>query len=266
MDRRFETVLVEVDDAGIATLTLDRPHARNALAPQMADELVEALAALSADPALRVLVLRGAGEHFCAGGDVKHMADRVAAGPRPADEALAAMGRYRCLTMALARFERPVIAAVDGVCFGAGLSLALLADLVLLSDRARLCLAFQRVGLVPDCGALYTLPRHIGLPRAKALALSAREFDAQEALAMGLALEVLPASQLHRRAAEWASELARASPTALALTKRALDQSLHSDLETMLALEASSQATAMGSAEHQAAVQRFRRPGPPLGG
>ena len=241
---------------GIATLTLNRPKSLNAINRKMADELTDALTRLAADTSVRVLLLRGAGDAFCAGGDVRDMAGQ---GPRSADEALEGMARYRRLTLALHNFQRPVIAAVDGVAFGAGMSLALLADLVLLSDRARLCLVFQRVGLVPDCGALYTLPRLVGLQQAKALALTAREINAQEAQAMGLALEVLPAAELHARALQLAQAIAKGSPTALTLTKQALDASLQSDLPAMLALEAASQAVALTSDEHRQAVQAFVR-------
>lgn len=251
----FETIVCEVQD-GVATLTLNRPKSLNAINRQMADEMTCALAQLAADASVRVLLLRGAGNAFCAGGDVRGMADQ---GARSADEALAGMDRYRRLTLALHHFQRPVIAAVDGVAFGAGMSLALLADLVLLSDRARLCLVFQRVGLIPDCGALYTLPRLVGLQQAKALALTAREINAHEAQAMGLALEVLPWQQLHARACELAEAMTRGSPTALALTKQALDASLQSDLPAMLALEAAGQAVALTSEEHRQAVQAFVR-------
>ena len=222
--------------------------------------MTRALTHLAADAKVRVLLLRGAGDAFCAGRDVRDMAGAMTKeGPRSADEALEGMARYRRLTLALHSFQRPVIAAVDGVAFGAGMSLALLADLVLLSERARLCLVFQRVGLVPDCGALYTLPRLVGLQQAKALALTAREINAQEAHAMGLALEVLPAAELHARALQLAQNIAKGSPTALTLTKQALDASLQSDLPAMLALEAASQAVALTSDEHRQAVQAFVR-------
>jgi len=130
---------------------------------------------------------------------------------------------------------------------------------VLLSDRARLCMVFQRVGLIPDCAALYTLPRLVGLQQAKALALSAREIGAAEALTMGLALEVLPWQQLHARALQLAAAIATGSPTALSLTKQALDASLQSDLSTMLAMEAAGQAIALASEEHRVAAQAFVR-------
>lgn len=146
---------------------LNRPESLNAIDRRMADEITGALARWRADETVRVLLLRGAGGAFCAGGDVRGMAGQ---GPRDPEEARAGMERYRRMTLALRGFDRPVIAAVDGAAYGAGMSLALLADIVLLSDRARLCMAFQRVGLVPDCGALYTLPRLVGLQQAKALA------------------------------------------------------------------------------------------------
>ncbi len=256
MTHACETLLCDVSGEGVATLTLNRPASLNALSRQMADELTDALTRLAGDPAVRVLVLRGAGDAFCAGGDVRDMAGL---GKRHATEALEGMARYRRLVLALHGFPRPVIAAVDGVAFGAGMSLALLADIVLLSDRARLCMVFQRVGLVPDCAALYTLPRLVGLQQAKALALSAREIGAAEAQAMGLALEVLPWQALHARARQLAAALAKGSPTALALTKQALDASLQSDLPTMLAMEATAQAVALASEAHRVAVQAFAR-------
>lgn len=254
----YETILSEVGTAGdgIAVLTLNRPKSLNAINRRMADELAGELARLAADSSVRVLVLRGAGETFCAGGDVRGMAG---VGPRSADEGLADMARYRRMTLALHGFPRPVIAAVDGVAFGAGMSLALLADMVVLSHHARLCMAFQRVGLIPDCGALYTLPRLVGLQQAKALMLSAREIGPDEAVAMGLALEVHPADHLHARVLELARAIARGSPTALSLTKKALDAAMQSDLSTMLDLEAAGQAIALASAAHRQAVEAFAR-------
>lgn len=254
----YETILCEVPAAGegVATLTLNRPASLNAISRRMADEMTDALTRLSADANVRVLVLRGAGDNFCSGGDVRDMAGQ---GLRCAEDALEGMARYRRLTLALQGFPRPLIAAVDGVAFGAGMSIALLADLVLLSDRARLCMVFQRVGLIPDCAALYTLPRLVGLQQAKALALSAREIGAAEALAMGLALEVLPWQQLHARALLLAATIATGSSTALSLTKQALDASLQSDLSTMLAMEAAGQAIALASEEHRTAAQAFVR-------
>lgn len=249
----MKTLDYRLDD-GVATLTLNRPEAKNALDPSMADELGECLAAIRADESVRVLVLAGAGGAFCAGGDVKAMGQ---GGPRTPEQRRAGMARYTRICTELMALDRPVIAAVDGVAYGAGFSLALMCDIVLLSERARLCMVFQRIGLVPDMGAFYTLPRVVGLQRAKELIFSAREIDAAEALRLGLAMEVLPAEALAARAQAIARSFAGASPVAMSIAKRALQASLGSDLQTLLEIESSGQALASNSDYAKEAVRRF---------
>jgi 2-(1,2-epoxy-1,2-dihydrophenyl)acetyl-CoA isomerase len=249
----MKTLDYRLDD-GMATLTLNRPEAKNALDPTMADELGECLAAIRADEAVRVLVLAGAGGAFCAGGDVKAMGQ---GGPRTPEQRRAGMARYTRICTELMALDRPVIAAVDGVAYGAGFSLALMCDIVLLSERARLCMVFQRIGLVPDMGAFYTLPRVVGLQRAKELIFSAREIDAAEALRLGLAMEVVPAEALAARAQAIARSFAGASPVAMSIAKRALQASLGSDLQTLLEIESSGQALASNSDYAKEAVRRF---------
>ncbi len=249
----MKTLDYRLDD-GVATLTLNRPEAKNALDPTMADELGECLAAIRADESVRVLVLAGAGGAFCAGGDVKAMGQ---GGPRTPEQRRAGMARYTRICTELMALDRPVIAAVDGVAYGAGFSLALMCDIVLLSERARLCMVFQRIGLVPDMGAFYTLPRVVGLQRAKELIFSAREIDAAEALRLGLAMEVVPAEALAARAQAIARSFAGASPVAMSIAKRALQASLGSDLQTLLEIESSGQALASNSDYAKEAVRRF---------
>lgn len=249
----MKTLDYRLDD-GVATLTLNRPEAKNALDPSMADELGECLAAIRADESVRVLVLAGAGGAFCAGGDVKAMGQ---GGPRTPEQRRAGMARYTRICTELMALDRPVIAAVDGVAYGAGFSLALMCDIVLLSERARLCMVFQRIGLVPDMGAFYTLPRVVGPQRAKELIFSAREIDAAEALRLGLAMEVLPAEALAARAQAIARSFAGASPVAMSIAKRALQASLGSDLQTLLEIESSGQALASNSDYAKEAVRRF---------
>jgi enoyl-CoA hydratase/carnithine racemase len=248
-----QTLRVDVQD-GVATLTLNRPEAKNALSPLMADELSAALRALGVDDAVRAVVLTGAGSDFCAGGDMKAMGS---SGPRTPEQRRAAMARYRDLTLALLGLDKPLVAAVDGVAFGAGVSLALASDIVLVSERVRMALVFHRIGLVPDVGAWYTLPRIVGLQRAKELVYSAREFGAAEARQMGLALEVLTPAALMPRAVQIAASLATGSALAFSLSKQALNASLQSDLGTMLDLEAAGQALAGGSDFTREAVRRF---------
>jgi enoyl-CoA hydratase/carnithine racemase len=254
------TLLLERAE-GVATVTLNRPGSRNALSPMMADELTQAIAALGMDDEVRAIVLAGAGGHFCAGGDVKGMGQ---AGPRTAEQVRAGMGRYRALTLALAGLDKPLVAALDGVAYGAGLSMALTADIVLVSERVRCALVFHRIGLVPDMGAWYTLPRVVGVQRAKELIYSAREFGAHEALSMGLALEVLAPDLLLPRAHAIARSLAGGSALAFSLSKQALNASLQSELAAMLDLEAAGQAIAAGSDFTREAVRRFAAREPAL--
>jgi 2-(1,2-epoxy-1,2-dihydrophenyl)acetyl-CoA isomerase len=255
----FETLLYEVSD-GVATLTLNRPESKNAINPAMADELGDLLTTIKRDASVRALVITGAGGAFSAGGDVRGM---NSAGPRSPAQVRAGMERYRRATVELMGLDRPVIAAVDGVAYGAGFSLALLADIVLLSERARLCMVFQRIGLVPDFGALYTLPRAVGLQRAKGLIYSARELDAHEALDLGIALEVLPVGELLPRAQALARSLCGASDAAMSVTKQALNASLGSDLTTMLEMEATGQAIAVSSDYLKESARRFVAKEPP---
>jgi 2-(1,2-epoxy-1,2-dihydrophenyl)acetyl-CoA isomerase len=164
----------------------------------------------------------------------------------------------------LLNLDRPVIAAVDGPAYGAGFGLALAADFILATPRARFCLSFLRLGVVPDCGVMYTLPRVVGLQRAKELAFSTREIDADEARQMGIVFEVHTPEQIGQRAFQLALSFTQASPTALSVTKRALNASLHSSLATMLELEANGQAIARSTAYHRDAIARFVGKQPPL--
>jgi len=252
--------LLSATRGGIATVTLNRPAARNALDTTMTDELGALFTALRRDAEVRVVVLTGAAGDFCSGGDVQQMAQNR---PRTHEQRRAGMLRYRELAQAILAFDRPLIAALDGVAYGAGFSLALMADIVLVSDRVRLAMVFQRIGLVPDLGALYTLPRVVGLQRAKELIFSAREIGAAEALRIGLALEALSAEALLPRALEIAASFVGTSAVAMSLSKQALQASLQSDLATMLELEASGQAIASGSEYTRESVRRFAAKEPP---
>ncbi|CAN5773097.1 enoyl-CoA hydratase/isomerase family protein [soil metagenome] len=257
--RKFEDILLRCDD-GVAIVTLNRPGSLNALSARMATELCDVFTDIQSDDDVRAVVLHGAGAAFCAGGDVRAT---HAAGNRTAEDISAVLECFRRLTMAMYTLDRPVIAAADGVAYGAGFSLLLLSDIVLLSSRARLCMAFQRIGLVPDCGAMFTLPRWVGVQRAKELIFSAREVRAEEALRLGLAMEIHSPEDLLARAVQLARALCEASPAALRLSKRGLDASLQSDLETMLSLEGAFQAVALGSEYLGDAAARFARKDPP---
>ena len=241
-------------DGAIATLTMNRPEAKNALNQEMSEGLENALLDIERNRDVRAVVITGAGGAFCSGGDVRAM--NATADQMTAESRRTRMQRAHRTVKALAGLDRPVIAAVDGVAYGAGFSIALLADIVIASPRARFCMAFARIGLVPDYGALYTLPRIVGMARAKEIMFSARELGAPEARDLGIVLEVADVEALLPRALALAGALAKASPIALALTKSALASSLGSDLSTMMDIEASSQGIA-GVSDY--AKESFRR-------
>jgi 2-(1,2-epoxy-1,2-dihydrophenyl)acetyl-CoA isomerase len=252
---------VEIAD-GIALLAFNRPHRRNALDLVNRVLFAEALDVVCRDPAIRVIVLTGRGGHFCSGGDLGSMKGgddggiSAEAGRQRMRDGL--RGVERLLTC-----DKPVVAAVEGIAYGGGFGIALAADMIVAGESARFCMSFARVGLLPDSGALYTLPRIVGLQRAKELMLSGREIDAATALSYGIAMEVVGAGRALDRAMQLARALAQASPVAAGMTKAALNLSLSSDLRTMLEFEATGQGVAFSSSHHRAAVRRFLDKQPP---
>lgn len=244
----------------VATITLDSPSKRNALEPAMRDELALALNHIQQDKAIRAVVLTGAAGHFCSGGDLKN----IAAAKLDNGGWLGRMQTLHEWVQLLLTLDRPVIAAVDGAAAGAGFSLALSADFVLATPRAWFNMSFIKVGLVPDVGALYTLPRVVGVQRAKEIMLSARDIDAQEALRLGIVMELHEPEQLLPRAQTLARSFVGASPAAVGLIKRNLNNALGGGLQDMLNGEAQAQALAAGTAEHREAVARFLNKQGPL--
>ncbi len=236
----------------VATLTLDSPATRNALAPALRIRLAELVQTIAGDSTIRAVVITGAGGHFSSGGDLRNIASAGLDNQGWRDR-MQALHRWLAELITL---DRPVIAAVDGAAFGAGFGLALAADFVIATPRARFCASFLRVGLVPDFGLFYTLPRIVGPQRAKELLLSAREVGAEEALRLGLVMELQAPDQLLPRAQALAASLVQASAPAVSLVKRVL-ASAGDDLATRLELEADAQALAMGTPQHREAVQDF---------
>lgn len=238
----------------IATITFNRPEARNAFSQDMRAPFLDMLNRIRNDADIRAVILTGAGGAFCAGGDIKGM-DTAYGNP---EGALRRMQGLHPLVKQLVELPVPLIAAVDGPAFGVGFSFALTADFILATPRARFCMAFARIGLIPDGGAFYLLPRVCGLQRAKDLFYSARVIDAEQAQQYDIVYEIVPQDGLLDRARELAHSFTLSSPLALSLTKKAMAVTLENDLTTMLDLEAAGQALAMNSAYHQDAAQRFK--------
>jgi 2-(1,2-epoxy-1,2-dihydrophenyl)acetyl-CoA isomerase len=249
----FNSVRLEMVEPRIAQLTLNRPEKRNAFDTAMRDEIGAALAHVRSSRDIAVLIVTGAGNTFCAGGDISQMATGV-----PSEEA----GRQRLMdmlptVMAMFTLEIPVIAAVDGFAHGAGFNMALAADFLFATPQARFCQAFGRIGLVPDFGGSYILPRLVGLAKAKELIFTAREIDAEEARALGLVYRIVARDELMGSVREMAARLAQASPVAIAQSKRLLHASFQQDLRAILEAEAAAQGVCLVSDYHKRAVQDF---------
>lgn len=257
----FETLQLGLAD-GVATLTLNRPESLNAFSSQMQRELAAAITQIAEDPAVRAVVLTGAGRAFCAGGDIGEMSE--AAQPVP----LAGRNKlHRMLTtvlMPLVRLEKPVIAAVNGAAIGAGMNLALAADITLVSDTATFSQIFVKVGLVPDTGGLYLLTRLIGLSRAKELCFTGRMFGAREALELGLVNRVVPAAELMPAALALARELANGATAAIGLTKSLLNMAPTASMEQLAEFEAYALAVVLSTEDHREGIRAFQEKRKPL--
>ena len=240
-------------DGPVATITLDRPEALNALTVPIKVALREALERLAVDRAVRAVILTGAGRAFCAGQD---LAERQRPDAAPLDVEL--RERYNPIILALRAMGQPVIAAVNGVAAGAGASIAFACDLRIAAEDARFVLAFGRIGLVPDSGATWFLPRLVGQARAAELALVGDPITAQEALRIGLVSRVVPNDELLIEARALADKVAAGAPMAVALTKGALDRGATIDLEAALEGEAKLQGIAGASADHAEGLAAFR--------
>ena len=246
-----DDVLVRIGD-GVATITLNRPGALNALTIPMKERLLAVLLDLAASRDARAVVLTGAGRAFCAGQDLK---ERLEPDPVPLDEELER--RYNPIVRALRGLPQPSIAAVNGVAAGAGASLAFACDLRIAAEGASFVLAFGRIGLVPDTGATWTLPRLVGAARAAEMAFLGDPISAAEALRVGLVSRVVAAEDLGAEAAAMAGRVAGLAPGATAATKALLARALDVELEAALDAEAAAQAAAGGHADHAEGLAAF---------
>ena len=241
---------------GVAFLTLNRPDVLNSFNRAMARELQAALDRAAGNAEVRALVLTGAGRAFCAGQDLAEVVPPDGSrGPEVADVIAES---YNPLVLRLAALEKPVVCAVNGVAAGAGANLALACDLVLAAKSASFIQAFVNIGLVPDSGGTFLLPRLVGLARAKALTLLGERISAEQALAFGMIHAVHEPEKLLAEAEALAARLAQMPTLALGLTKRALHASLHATLESQLELERTLQAVASKSHDYHEGVKAFQ--------
>jgi 2-(1,2-epoxy-1,2-dihydrophenyl)acetyl-CoA isomerase len=242
-------LLTEIDD-GVATFTLNRPDALNALNAELRRELLAAFKATARDEAIRSVVITGAGRGFCAGADLR-------GGSAERDFRAVLGAEYNPLIAAIRNLPKPVVAAVNGVAAGAGVSLAFAADVVVASEEARFVPAFNRIGLVPDSGLARTLVRGVGRHRTFEILMGERQLHAHDAHDLGLVAAVVPADRLADAAHELAQRLAEGPTVSIGLTKRLLNAAEDATVAESLETEAALQDVAGRSDDHAEGVAAF---------
>ena len=256
---KYEQIAWETAD-GIGWIRMNRPDKLNALTSRMSEEMLDALGQAAKDDAIRCVVITGEGRGFCAGQDLKEFQDR---GLEQLDVGEHLRSSYNRLITAIVELPKPVVAGVNGVAAGAGLSLACACDLRIASDAARFLQAFVKIGLVPDSGGNWLLPRVIGHAKAVELSITGEQIDAAEALRIGLVSTVVPADQFPKELETLAQALAAGPTRAIGTTKELLAQGLTASLPETLEREAVAQADLARSDDFLEGVQAFLEKRPP---
>lgn len=256
----YHFLKVEVRNA-VQVITLSRPEVLNSFHLPMARELQDALGVAAADDHVRAVLLTGEGRGFCAGQDLAAVSID---GDAPFDGGETVRAQYNPIIRALRRLEKPVVCAVNGVAAGAGANIAFACDIVFASTDASFIQSFTKIGLIPDSGGTFILPRIIGLARATGLALLGSKLGAQQAKEWGLIWDTCEPAELMSRAMDVATTLATQPTRGFGLTKQAFNESLRNDLDTQLDLEADLQAEAGRTADFAEGVTAFRAKRPPV--
>lgn len=263
VDTGSDDLLAHVD-GNVGVITFNRPERRNALSNGIYDGFAAALPAMAANPEVRVVMVTGNGGAFCAGGDVKGMHEanssgQPRAGQSDSTEARIAQlrDRQRQVSLAIHQYPKPVVAALPGAAAGAGLSIALAADIRLAAERAIVVTAFANVGASGDFGGSWFLTQLIGSAKAKELYFTSPRLSAADALELGIVNRVLPDEGFDQAALDWCQELASRAPIALSYMKENLNRAITSDLATALDAEAPAMVRAMTTADHKEAAAAF---------
>ena len=249
------------EDSGITTITLNRPEKLNALVGHMRRDLAEALEAVGSDRAVHVVVITGSGRGFCAGGDMAAMADLIAR--KDANEFSRLLGSARRVVTAIRQMTKPVIASINGPAFGAGFNLALACDLRIASSNATFSESFTKVGLHPDWGGTYFLPRLVTPNKACEMFFLGDTIDAEEAQRLGLINFVVAPSELYAETRKLAKRLRDAPAVAIGAAKQAVYISQSAELEEMLRYETEAQMRCFNSDDGAEGVQAFLEKRPP---
>ncbi len=249
-----EQLLFTVND-GIAKITLNRPERMNAFTFEMIDAWTAALTQCRTDDAVKVVLLTGAGNAFCSGGDIVEMGDRLSHTPEQRKNEL--FNRIERIPLALEDLDKPVIAVVNGVATGAGMDMALMCDIRYAAKSARFAETYVKVGLVPGAGGAHFLPRLVGVSKALELFLTGEFIDADEALRIGIVNKVFPDETLMDEVEKIARRMVKSPSLTLRMTKRAIYQGMRNDLRTNLDLISSHYAIITTTQEHRDLVSKF---------
>ncbi len=249
----YDHIAVEARE-GVQVITLNRPDVLNSINRPMAAEVRRALAEVASDGALRAVLLTGAGRGFCAGQDLSEAMPKGDAMPDLGDFV---RDSYNPMVRAIRKLEKPVVCAVNGVAAGAGANLALACDIVLAADSATFVQSFAKIGVIPDSGGTFMLPRIVGLARATALTMLAEKVTAQQAESWGLIFRVVPAATLMQAAFDVAKHLATQPTRALGMIKRGFNRSLGVDLDDQLHFEEELQREAGRTRDYREGVSAF---------
>ena len=237
---------------GVGKITLNRPDKYNSFVREMALALQDALEKCEADDSIRCILITAVGKAFCAGQDLKEAID-----PNGPEIEQIVREHYNPIIRKIREIEKPIIATVNGVAAGAGANLALACDIVVASQSANFIQAFSKIGLIPDSGGTYFLPRLIGLPKATALMMTGESVGAEKAEKMGMIYAVYEDAEFESKSIELANSISTMPTKGLGYTKKLLNHSLNNSLEDQLDLEAEIQALSAKSEDHQEGIQAF---------
>lgn|SRR5690606_31806404 len=246
----YSTLLLEKANS-VATITLNRPDVYNALDNALRLELQDALKDVGQDSQIRVVVMTGAGKAFCSGQDLK------AATKETVSVSESLRKGYNPIIKLMRDMPKPIICRLNGIAAGAGCSLALACDIIVAAEEAVLSEAFVHIGLVPDAGSTYFLPRLVGSQKAFELASMGEKIAAKEALAIGMVNKVVPMEELDQAVKHYTGYYAQAPTKAIGIMKKMLNKSLHSSLDTVLEYEVYCQETAVRTKDHQEGIRAF---------
>lgn len=252
----YNNVLYEKKDDQIALITLNRPEKRNPLTLNLRTELIEALKKAEQDEDIGLIVLTGAGKAFCAGGDIDRWANKIMEDNKSKNRQIS-IDRIGSWAIEIANIDKPIIAAINGPVAGGGISLALLCDMRIASEKAKFIFAFLRMGLIPDIGLTYFLPRIVGIGKALELFYTVGQLEAQQAFNMGLVNKVVPHEKLIEETLSIASQISKGPRIAIRLTKRAVYKDFISSLYEQTLFEGLMQNICFMTGDHKEGVNAF---------